>query len=146
METTLSVLHLMPSTKDQVNTFSSDIINRVKSGDLSALQLRANLKFIEMTLEKIKEGIKSEVMNEASKYEKSFEYRGFRITQKETGIKYDFSSDKIHALLSEKIEEREKLLKSISKPIETVDTETGETTTLYPPIKKSTTSLEFKAI
>ncbi len=138
----LSVINLLPSTKDQVNTFANLIIAQVKSGDLNPLTLKAQLKFIEKTLDAIDKGIKDEWMNEASKYGKSFEHKGWRIEQIEAGTSYDFTSDQTHNELKEKIKEREKFLKGLTKPM--ADPDSGEI--CQPPIKKSTTTLKFTAI
>jgi hypothetical protein len=48
--------------------------------------------------------------------------------------------------LKEKIKERETFLKSLKAPLEVVNTDTGETTTIVPPVKKSTSTFKFTAI
>jgi len=66
------------------------------------------------------------------------------ITQKETGVKYDFTScnDSEYNSLKERFDIlelelkcREAFLKNVHKDMEQVDTETGETYTIHPPIR-----------
>jgi len=143
---TLSVINLLPSTKEQVKSFASDIISQVKEGALNPLTLKAQLKFIEKTISEVDKGIKDEFMNEAAKYGKSFEYKGWKIEAIESGTTYDYSSDMIWCDLKEKIKERETFLKSLKEPLVVVDTDTGETSTFYPPVKRSTSTYKFTAI
>lgn len=136
----------MPSTSEQVEAFSSDIIKQVEAGLINPLDLKAQMKFIERTLDKIDKGIKENFMKEAAKYGKKFEYKGWKIEETEAGISYDYSSDSVHSELKEKLKAREALLRALKSPLEEVDTTTGETRTLHPPVKKSTTSLKFTAL
>jgi len=143
---TLSVINLMPNKKAEVSRFANDIISQVKGGNLNPLTLKAQLKFIEKTIAEVDKGIKDEFMNEAAKYGKSFEYNGWKIEAMESGTTYDYSSDAEWCTLKEKIKERETFLKSLKAPLEVVNTDTGETTTIVPPIKKSTSTYKFSAI
>lgn len=138
----LSVVNLLPSTKQQSETFASLIINEVKCGNVDPLALKAQMKFIEKTLEAIDKGIKDSWMAEAGKHGKSFEYRGWRIEQVEAGTSYDYSNDQVYNETKEKLKDREKFLKGLTKAM--ADPDTGEM--CYPPIKKSTTTLKFTAI
>lgn len=143
---TLSVINLLPSSKEQVKIFSNDIVSQVKAGVINPLTLKMQMKFIEKTFSEIDKEIKDNVMDEASKYGKSFQHNGWKVDEVEAGVTYDFTRDNEWLDLREKIKERETFLKSLKSPLEIVDTETGETKTLLPPIRKSTTSLKFTAI
>lgn len=142
---TLNVITLLPSTKEEAQTFANDLVRRVNDGEINPLDLKAQMKFIEKTLELIDKQTKDSWMKEAVKYGKSFEYKGWQVDEIEAGIKYDYSMDVEWSELKEKIKSRETFLKAIKEPLEIVNTTTGETTTIYPPIKKSTTTLKFTA-
>ncbi|KIO75255.1 hypothetical protein TH53_21840 [Pedobacter lusitanus] len=66
------------------------------------------------------------------------------VSQKESGVKYDFSTcdDREYNELKEKHESisadlkvREEFLKRVNKDLEVVDTETGESYTIHPPVR-----------
>lgn len=74
------------------------------------------------------------------------------ITQKESGVKYDFSAcddaewETINAkmeLYSNMLKEREKFLKTITKPMTIVDQETGDILELKPPIRSGKLGLNI---
>lgn len=142
----ISAINLLPSTKEQVKMFSEIVINEVEAGNVNPLDLKAQLKFIEKSIEEINNGIKDLMLKEAAKHGKSFEYKGWKIEEAETGVRYDFSGDLLHSELSKKIKEHEAFLKGLKEPITVVDEETGEIKKVYPPIKKSTTTLKFTAL
>lgn len=142
----LSAINLLPSTNQQAQSFSNMIIEQVKSGTVNPLELKAQLKFIEKTLELIDKGVKESWMKEAAKYGKSFEFKGWKIEEMEAGTRYDFSSDPVHEALVKELKEREAFLKVLKEPITVVDESTGEVVKVSPPTKKSTTTLKFSAI
>lgn len=139
---TLSIINLLPSTREQVLDFAGEIIAKVESGEVNPLDLKAQMKFIERTLSEIDKSIKDKFIDEAAKYGKSFDYKGWRIEQVESGHKYDYSGDNEWLQLSERLKEREKFLKGLTKPM--ADPGTGEI--CHPPIKKSTSTLKFTAL
>lgn len=66
------------------------------------------------------------------------------VAQRESGVKYDFTTcgDKEweelkakHDELSAELKSREEFLKKVSKPMELVDTESGESYTVQPPVR-----------
>lgn len=75
------------------------------------------------------------------------------ITEKMQGVKYSYDEcndpewnslqDEL-AILKEKIEQRQKFLQAIVKPLELVDIDTGETYTVNPPIKSGSLGFEVK--
>jgi len=84
---------------------------------------------------------------------KTHEAYGYKFTQKEAGVKYDFSNcnypeyDKFverKREIEEQIKKIEGTLKSITDPIDVVNSETGEVMTVNPPIRKSTTIIEIR--
>lgn len=152
METT-SIINLMPSTKDELESFVSRTVQSVDSGETNPLQLKAQLKFIEAAIKKIDEQTKDAQLKELDKYPKGpVEMYGFKIEPMEAGTYYDYRStgdpewielDKINVQSELLIVKRQKFLKLLTKQITVVDEETGEVVTINPPIKKSTSSLKF---
>jgi hypothetical protein len=142
---TLNTINLLPSTKEEAQSFANDLVRRVNEGEINPLTLKAQMKFIEKTLELVDKQTKDSWIKEAGKYGKSFDYQGWKVEEVEAGTSYDYSLDFEWSELKEKLKERETFLKSLKHPIEVVDKTTGETTTIYPPIKRSTTTLKFTA-
>lgn len=75
------------------------------------------------------------------------------ITQGEQGVKWDYTvtQDSEWLALDAEMKElkakkdiREKFLQGVTKPLELVDTETGETYTIYPPVKSGSLGLSVK--
>jgi hypothetical protein len=139
----LSALTLMPSTKSQVEAFSNSVINEVESGTLNPLDLKVQIKFLQTCLDKIDKATKDSFTSEASKYGKEFEFKGYKVTEVEAGVNYDYSNDIEWSRLSKLLKERETFLKTLKEPLEVLDSETGEITKCYPPIKRSTTTYKF---
>ena len=140
---TLSAISLLPSNKEQAQFFANDLVRRVYEGEINPLDLKAQLKFIYRTLDIVDLNTKDAWMKEVAKHGKSFEYKGWQVNEVEAGTTYDFSNDAEWVEMKNKLKDREAFLKSLKEPLEIVDTETGETTTIHPPIKKSTTTLKF---
>lgn len=72
------------------------------------------------------------------------------IAQRETGVKYDFSTcgdvkyDEIkskHELLSIELKAREDFLKHVNNDMEVVDTDSGESYTIHPPVRSGKVGL-----
>ena len=78
---------------------------------------------MEELIKKIKEGIAEQVMVEAEKYGKSFEYMGAKVQLSERRS-YDYSNDDTWAQINRSLKQREELLKYLTAPL--ADTETGE--------------------
>lgn len=73
-----------------------------------------------------------------------FQKFGVKITEGMTGVKYDFSTcndqefeqlNEVFEAAKDALEERKNFLKSVTKPLELVNTDTGETYTIHPPVK-----------
>ena len=106
------------------------------SGEYNPLDVELKLKAMEETIKQLRsdEEIRSFVLSEAEKYGKSFEWRGAKMSIREVGVKYDYSStgDSEWAILdaqikelSEKKKAREKFLQAVPASC-TVSPETGE--------------------
>lgn len=149
--TAQSVISLCPSTKEQIEIFTNQLIDDVEQGVTNPLALHIRLTLIEKSFDKVKEAIKKQVVAEAEKHnQKSFDHMGCKIEVKEMGVKYDYSgcNDAEWNLTNQAIErrkiflkQRENFLKSLTKKETIVNEETGEIIEVFPPIKTSTTSI-----
>lgn len=148
-------LGTLEASKANQSIIAQTFIEKVNSGQESAISMAAKAKFITDTLKEVSEAIKGEVVNEVSKYGKGEQVTalgGYSVSVRETGVKYDYSkcNHPQYNLICIKIEKLEKekkkyeeFLKSISGHVEIADEDTGEMCTVYPPSKQSTTSPIF---
>ena len=151
----LSNIELQDSEHDSrivINTFSSNIINAISSGEMSGLQFKMKQKMWESIFDACKIAVDKAAREEAETYgEKKFKTFGGEVTLIEAGTKYDYSqcNDEEYTILiarlealKAKIKDRETLLKSIKGSMNIV-TEDGEGATIYPPIKTSTSTIKI---
>lgn len=146
-----SLLHLLASTSQQVEFFSTSIINEVKDGKESPLRVLIQLRAMEKASKQILDAIRDDVVTAAEKYPtQSFELYGNKLEKGEVGVTYDFSVCKDVEFerlevdfntAKARLDERKKFLQALKKPLNVV-TEDGEAATIYPPEKKSTTSVK----
>lgn len=159
--TTTAILALFQTTKAQRESFVTDLLQRIESGEVNPLNVHLQLKSVEDIQNRLTDEKKypedakryrSALLDQAGTFgSKKFDYFGASIEQKEVGVKYDFSQcgDPVLASLLEKkeaidkeVKARQDMLKTVSeKGLTMVDEATGETFTAYPPAKSSTTSL-----
>lgn len=147
-----SLLHLLASTSQQIEFFSSSIVNEVKNGDESPLRVLVQLRAMEKASKAILEGIKEEILTEAEKYPgKDFELWGNKLSKEEVGTKYEYgaSGDTVYERLQtdfdtakRKLDERTAFLRALKDPMTIVDELTGEVVTIRPPTKTSTSGLK----
>lgn len=152
--TATSIVALFKTTKEQRQSFASQIIEGAIDGLINPLDIHLQLKCMEDIVKQITSNpaFKDAVLDEAQKHSaKSFEYQHAKIEIKEVGSKFDYSKsndieyNSLFAesdLISKKLKERESFLKTIpDEGIEIIDKETGEAVTIYKPSKTSTTSV-----
>lgn len=139
--TPLSVLSLAPDSRAQVDHFVNYFIEELEGGRLDSLKVMFMCKAWEETIEAIKEAVKKDAVNEASKYGKGdHEMGNFKFSIMNTGGKPNYSrcADPILTSLEDQVRKRQEYLKSLKNPTELVDEETGEVIgTIYPVVKKS---------
>ena len=156
METTLSVINLMPSGKDQIATFKNSLKSEILANTKDPLPIFVQLKYIEKVIKELLDDpeLKDHFLNEFVLYgkEKIVEINGAKLSSQEVGTKYQYAEsgdqtwidlDKQIKELTEKKKEREKFLQNI--PMENngiVDPETGLFITRPP--KSSTTQVICK--
>lgn len=145
------VLSQFATTSTQIDVFSDQVIESVKSGEADVIDVLIKLRAFERASERILKEIKDELLTAAERYPgNSFEYNGNKIEKAELGTKYDFAvcGDTEWEQFKQQEEqwavrrkEREALLKAMVKPQNIVD-DNGELITINPPTKKSTTGLK----
>lgn len=138
---TLSVINLMPSTKAEIKSFAEKVISAVENGEIPVLQLDVQLKRIETVCETIRKATKEQVIDEASKYGKVFDFAGAEISLTERKTP-DYSNDPEWASLNAKIKAREAILKAIPEGRTLIDEETGEV--ISAPLYKRTDVISYK--
>lgn len=137
-------------TKEHIKEQSLALLHDLDEGHISPLQLAAQLKLVEDIITNVKEELRQRVIAEQTKYGKELmTFKGATFDIREAGVKYDYSycqdfiwndlSKQIDSL-SEQRKEREAFLKTIKDIFTYVDQSTAEIITIYPPIRKSTTT------
>lgn len=147
-----SLLHLNPSSAQQIEFFSSSIINEVKNGNESPLRVLIQLRAMERASKQILEGIKENILTEAAKYPgQNWDMWGNKLEKAELGVKYDYLTcgDTIYERLQTdfdtikaRLDSRCEFLKGLKEPMTIVDELTGEVVTIRPPQKTSTSGIK----
>lgn len=148
---TTSILTFFEIDKESRKAFAESVILGLKEGNADPLKIHYQIKCIEDFVKTLTADpdYKDMLLDEASKYGKTFEQYNARFEVKEMGVKYDYSvcNDPVYnklkaqlTVLEDEIKAREKYLKAI--PTQGVQTLLeDEVLTLYPPAKSSTTSI-----
>lgn len=150
--TPTGVLRMMPTKASEIGRFAAGVINNVKNGEANALEVLVMLRALEALSETIRDSIKENILTAADKYsEKTFEVFGARIEKGDVGVKYLYETSGDWQWESFKTQEqtaanlrkdREAFLRSLKEPITIVDEESGEVSTIKPPLKRSTSGLK----
>lgn len=152
--TTTSILALFQTDKAQRESFVMDLVSRLESGAVDPLTIHLQAKSMEDVVKLLNANTryKTAVLEAAQAYgQKSFQFHNAKVEIKETGVKYDYSKceDPVlndllarQAELDDQLKNRQELLKTVSeKGLVITDPETGETYTVYPPAKSSSTNV-----
>jgi len=138
----------------KVNDAIQHLTKGVEDGLINPLELLTKIRATEKVLNGVLANIKDQIVNEALKYGKEpIIVNGVEMKVQEAGVKYDYSkcnhpeynilvNQKNH--ISDQMKDLEAILKANKTSWEHVDTMTGETFTIYPPIKTSTTTVITK--
>lgn len=129
----------------------SDAENMLESGRENPLLLRIQIKRMIEFLTVYDKQLDEAVRDEAEKFdERSFEFNGAKVELAEVGVRYDYSNDPEWNKLKELIEpinkdikEREEFLKKLTKPFDTIDSDTGEVIRIQPAAKSSKSSVKI---
>lgn len=151
--TAMGVMRQLAVSKAGIETFSNQLINQVKNGEVNPIELKAAFKAMAKIIEKVDEATEGHLMSEASKYsETKFSAFGAEIEKAEVGVKYDYSvcGDPIYnqrlSIFDEakkQLDERAAFLKALKEPITLVDDDSGEVATVRPPLKTGKDGLKF---
>lgn len=149
----MGVIRQLSVSKSGIQTFSNQLIESVRNGDVNPLELKAAFKAMEAIMEKVNEATKENQLRESEKYpEKIFSAFGCKIEKAEVGVSYDYSicGDPIYnqraqilEAAKKQLEERAAFLKSLKENLTLVDDESGEVATVRPPLKKGAQGLKF---
>lgn len=149
MEVLSTGVDYMPSTIDQVNDFVAIARHQILNGEIDYREVLRRKKLLAFALERIfddkevKQHLQAEFEKEG---QKKINYQGCEIS---FGSRRNFSYDKcgdpeLQKLVVEaeplnyQIKERQKFLQMLNKPLNQVDPESGEVTTIYPAAFTST--------
>jgi len=161
--TPASILSIFDTTKEQRLSFCTMLLEALTEGDIDILKVHKHIKSmaeIETILTDRSEKNKhsslanqyhSLLQDAASKYGKEFQLHNATFKTMEAGVRYDFTlcGDDVWDTLAEQaaaiklaMDERQAYLKALpASGIEIVDKESGEVVKLWPPTKKSTTTI-----
>jgi hypothetical protein len=134
-----------------IHNVGSSILEKCKSGDLSALETVMRFKAIAKIYKDNQDEFDRIARSEAETHGKEFKLLGASLKLSEVGTEYDYSvcQDEVLNTLQSNldtakilVDERKNYLKTLKTKLEIPDTETGELkATIYPPIKKSKSSV-----
>jgi len=144
--TPVGALRIMPNTAKEVATFAKGIIQSVKDGNSSALEVLVMMRALQLLSKEIIEEIEENVLNEANRFnEKTIERYGAKIDKCDvyTEYKYETSGDsqweeldaEIKGLTARK-KEREEFLRAIKDPVLLVNKD-GAEEMVKPPVKRT---------
>jgi hypothetical protein len=141
----IAVLEQFRPSAEGVEKFSQLVITEVEEGRQDPLKVALYMKTLEKIVKNVSERLSEHYLREAQKYgEKTFKHLGADISVGEVYTAYDYSAckdpvwsdlEKIIISAGEQMKEREKLLKTLTKPF--VEVIEGEAVTINPPVRKS---------
>lgn len=139
-------------TKTNAKDHAQEFINMVLDGEQNALESLVTLEYLSQVIDEAKSKIReiaTDSMYQIGEEARiGFTIKGVQVQLREVGVKYQFDNSqdwlnlqKKETSASKERKELEEMLKTLKSPIERIDTETGEVTTLMPPVKTSKTSV-----
>ena len=150
---TLESLSLFQTTKKDRINFCETVVSNLENGNADALVVHLQLKSMEDIIKQLNDNstYKSYLLEAAEKNGKKFTFQNSEFNIREVGVKYDFTQcgdlelndlqEKLNGL-TEEVKARQTFLKTVQpKGMIVTSQETGDTYTVYPPSKTSTTSV-----
>ena len=141
------------NAKEFSNQLADQVIASVMDNGSNALKQIIMVKALDSALTKIKAKLMPYAIEDFdTENAKEIDMNGYRISKVNTGVSYDFSNcnhpvyNALYNQLADiksQMDDIEKMLKSLTSSMEILDKETGEVYTIYPPVKKSTTTLKL---
>lgn len=161
---TISILSLFETTKDQRNSFCTDIVEKLVDGETDPLKVHLQIKAMEEVIKTLTDSsektnknfalamtYKNILLTAAEKHGKKFQLHNAEFSIKEVGTAYDFSKCEDAELtamlmqqdeLKEKIKAKQEFLKTVPlSGLVVTNEDTGDTYKVFPPSKTSTTSV-----
>lgn len=133
--------------RDKVNSIASSVSDGYADSVEALIIAKKGQEFFKQLEDKVRPIAESEARIGKGDILRKFDAE---IIERESGVKYDFSvcgdnqwaelSSQV-AELSEKLKERERFLKSITKPFTYTDEDTGDTFSINPPIRSGKSGL-----
>lgn len=144
---------LFAFSKDGIRQVAMDMVNRVQNGEVSGIDALIYVKKAAELFGEAEKNIRpiAESQYHLAKGEKQ-NLHNVEIVEAETGVKYDYAAcqdlewielNTKSEAIKEALKERESFLKNVTKSMELVNTETGETYTVYPPIRSGKLGLKL---
>lgn len=138
----LELQDFINADKQRIKNIANNVAIQIQDGNYDGIDA---LIFIKKGSELFKElDAKVRPLVEGRPIGVDFQRFGVKITEGMTGVKYDFDAcedleyqqlNEIFEAAKDALEERKNFLKSVTKPLELVNTDTGETYTINPPVK-----------
>lgn len=138
----LELQDFINADKQRIKDIANNVAIQIQDGNYDGIDA---LIFIKKGSELFKElDTKVRPLAESKSVGVDFQKFGVKITEGMTGVKYDFNTcgdqeyeqlNEVFEAAKEALEERKNFLKSVTKPLELVNTDTGETYTINPPVK-----------
>jgi len=161
---TVNILSLFETTKEQRTSFVNDIIQRLRDEEVDPLKIHLQIKAMEEIIKSLTDSsektnknfllaidYKNMLLEAAEKNGKKFQMFNAEFSIKEVGTVYDWSKcDDIELsellqqqdALKEKIKAKQDFLKTVPlSGLVVTNEDTGDTYKVYPPAKSSTTSV-----
>jgi hypothetical protein len=151
MSNIVNLSNVLPS-KENLKAIVQNLTHEVFEGTTDPIRLSALLDFVIKACTEAKASIKEETITQLEKDPLRKDYFGYKIEVTEAGVNYDYSGcndPELKALytrlelIKESIKDKETFLKSIKGHATLVIEETGEVVTVYPPVKRSSTTPKF---
>ena len=146
METQVQLFKGLPFSLSEQTDFANNAIQEILDGNVNPLHAELHLRAIQETIKKITEhpGVKSAVMEEAEKYDKTFDFHGAKITRSSRTTKdYSQCNDQVLSGLYSDLEDLKAKIKAREMMVATgSDPATGEI--FNKPITKTTQFLSVK--
>lgn len=138
-------------TKANVENTANHLITQIKQGEGNGFEILARMEAVKLFCDQVRSGVEQHLRDELEKYGKEgYKCLEARFELAEVGVKYDYSTDPTWATLKTKLDtivgemkDREKLLKTISKPFNETNMETGEVIEVRPANKTSKSSFKI---
>ena len=116
METAISRITEFDLTKQQIHDFIEKASNEAINGTNDLLYIKKSLKALSEIVKGIDDNISHSVMDEAAKYEKTFDYRGAQFQLKyRTSYDFENCNDSLLKEAEEAISKRKENVKTLDR-------------------------------